>query len=139
MMALTYTWAQENIGKDVSFYFLNVKAQFVPMLMLAVSFLLGGVQGVLQEGVGYAAAHLYLFLDSIWPMAGGKRYIKTPNLIRYYFPGKPNSASGGGGGSAGWTMFRPREQEPASSPSGFTSGFSRSSNFKGKGNRLGSS
>jgi hypothetical protein len=134
ILALTYTWAQENIGQQVTFYFFRVKAQFLPMLMLGVSLLMGGFQGFLQDGSGYLAAYLFFYFDTIYPRTRGTRILTTPQFLKNLVPSAPPQRGSTGGVH---TTFRPRDQQQTSSSSGFSSSFS--SRFQGKGHRLGSS
>lgn len=137
ILALTYTWAQENVGQPVTFYFFRVKAQFLPMLMLGVSLLMGGLQGFLQDGSGYLAAYLFFYFDTVYPRTRGRRILATPQFLRNLVPTAPPQRGSSSGGGV-HTTFRPRDQQQqTASSSGFSSSFS--GRFQGKGHRLGSS
>ena len=90
LLALVYTYAQENRGQRENFYFVEVDVKYVPYLMLFVTFLVGGE--LLPECMGLLAAHLYDFLTIYWPRyGGGPSLIRTPDLVRQWL----GSPSGG--------------------------------------------
>jgi len=41
-LALIYTWSQHNRNKQVSFFFVNIKSQWMPYAVVGVAFLSGG-------------------------------------------------------------------------------------------------
>lgn len=161
VIALTYTWAQDNGDTIVTFYFLKMKATYLPLLMLFLDLILGGQFSMLTSGTGYVAGHLYLFLDDLYPrVSGSPPLIKTPRLLHSLFP-LPGQANGGAGAGMRQTPFgtaynpafrrdaegKPsgaRADSPAAAAAGASSGastgfggFSFRSPFQGKGRRLG--
>jgi hypothetical protein len=79
VLAMVYTWVQDHIDESIQFFFLHVRAAFLPLLMLAVSLLSGGgIPAVLSHATGYLAGHAYFFLDTLWPMYGGKNWLESP-------------------------------------------------------------
>lgn len=135
-MALTYTWAQDNADDIVQFYFLKLKAKYLPLLMLALDLLLSGQGSMLTSGTGYVAGHLYLFLDVLYPsVSGHAKLISTPGFIKWLFPaprgGVPRTTFG--------TVYQSaaREDAPASASASGFGRFSFSGPFQGKGRRLG--
>lgn len=138
----------------MTFYFLKLKASYLPLLMLLLDLILAGQFSMLCSGTGYVAGHMYLFFDTLYPayFGGGARskLLSTPRILKLIFPQQtgPNSnvqrtaygtafhardggdasssSSAGGGAAAGSTA----------TASGFGR-FSFSGSFKGKGRRLG--
>lgn len=80
-IALTYTWAQDNVHVPVSLYFVRLKACYLPLALLFLDFLNGGPVGLYQGLVGYTAAHAYLFFNTILPLAGGPKLIPEFNEV----------------------------------------------------------
>lgn len=156
-MALTYTWAQDNANTQVMFYVLKVKAVYIPFIMLLMALIMGGQPGFLMAGTGYIAAHLYYFLDTLYPLAVKKSWNKNlmepPSFYYTLFPtyglpgGNGNSGPNTGGGpqSTGFgTVIKPKGGSTGYSSGSSSSGdgtagsrFNFSSPFKGKGQRLG--
>lgn len=71
IVALVYTWSQDHADTLVNFYFLQIKASYVPLLLLLVDLIMIGQHSMLISGTGYVAGHLYLFLDVLYPKAFG--------------------------------------------------------------------
>lgn len=151
VLALVYTWCQDNSDDMVSFFFLRLQAFYLPLLMLGMDLLLAGQQGFICSLTGYLAAHMYLFFDYLYPASGGPRLIATPALFKAVF--RPAGRAGAGVSTGYGTVFNSRGREgqssgtsassaSSSSASGSASGFGRfalssSDTFRGKGRRLG--
>ncbi|KAK2749150.1 hypothetical protein FQN57_006765 [Myotisia sp. PD_48] len=130
IMAFVYLYAQDNRGKKVSFYIIQIPAEYLPWAMLLLTFVMGGVPALLSEGTGILASHLYDFLTRIYPaFGGGKNYIKTPLFVQRYFASHGFTRAHGG-----YRMNRPAEREPPSSATASGSWFpSVGGSWKGRG------
>ena len=135
-MAIAYTYAQENRGKQVSFFVLNIEVKYLPYAMLFLTFIQSGPEATFEEAMGIPAAHLYDFLTRYWPEhGGGVNMLKTPEFVTRWFEGvsgaKQVTVKGHG------TAFRPNSTATPSSSS--SSAFSSGSAWggRGQGRRLG--
>lgn len=137
LLAFIYTYAQDNRGRKVHFFFFEIPAEILPWAVLATTLLMGGTSATLQQATGLLAAHMYDFLTRLYPtMQRGRNYIQTPGFVRRYFTGNRTTTTNRAYG----TSFRPAPQNPlpaASSNRGWTSGFSNSWSGRGSGHRLG--
>ncbi|ODQ66442.1 DER1-domain-containing protein [Nadsonia fulvescens var. elongata DSM 6958] len=85
-MALTYTWAQNNTEQPVEFFFVSCKAKHLPILKLVFESVVGSFSTALISATGLVAAHLYLYLDTIYPRTTGKRSpLKIPRFFYTVF------------------------------------------------------
>lgn len=81
-MALTHTWAQANRGKPVTFYVIQIKAEYLPICLLIIDIVSEGWWSAYISMVGIFASHLYDFLTRLWPVfGGGTNYLKTPAFV----------------------------------------------------------
>jgi len=96
ILALAYYWtALEDSGKKVSFFIATFPVKFLPLVMLAMTFVQAGAGATLVEATGLVAAHLYLFLTDIYPrFGGGRNFLVTPNWVHALFAGVGDNASG---------------------------------------------
>lgn len=101
--------------------------------MLLLTFIIGGPNAAMNQATGLVAAHLYDFLNRLWPtFGGGKNYIRTPNVVKRWFGADKPGFQHRGYGSA----YRPGSQAPGrGTSSGF--GFSAAWGTRGQGRRLG--
>jgi hypothetical protein len=133
-MAMTYTSCQESPDALRSFLVIQVRSKFVPVLMLFLDLLVSGIWSVLISGSGYLSAHLYLFLNTLWPLAGGPQLLHTPQMLRLLFrerdsrrPRKGNEA-----------QKSQRHSETGSGSAAASGSEIWKSAFQGTGRRLGS-
>lgn len=88
IMAITYTYAQDNATRMVTFFVVTIQAKYLPYLLLLVTFVMGGPGAAMHQGTGLLAAHLYDFLTRIWPtFGGGSNPVKVPRIVKEYFGG----------------------------------------------------
>ena len=130
-MAIAYTYAQDNRGRQVSFFIINIEVKYLPYAMLFLSFIQSGPEAAFEEAMGIPAAHLYDFLTRYWPeYGGGYNILKTPDFVTRWFEGvsgaKQVTVKGHG------TAFRPT---PSASSAAVSSGSSWGT--RGQGRRLG--
>ena len=86
IIAIIYTFAQENRGTSAHFWIVSVEVRYLPWLLLLMSFVQGGPMAMLQSAIGIPAAHLYDFLTLYWPQyGGGPNLLKTPSFVRQWF------------------------------------------------------
>lgn len=81
-MCLTHTWSQENRGTMVTFYVIQMKAEYLPMALLVLDIVSGGWGHAVLSMIGIFASHMYDFLTRIWPvLGGGTNYLTTPAFV----------------------------------------------------------
>ncbi|KAI9722099.1 MAG: hypothetical protein M1828_004913 [Chrysothrix sp. TS-e1954] len=132
LLALAYTFAQDNPRRRVYIAIVPIQARFLPYAMLAISFVMGGPTTMLMELPGLLSAHLFNFLTRIWPTyGGGRKWIETPVFMRKLF-----AESRAGPTTRGYgTAYQART--PSASSSGWSSGWAGSVGSRGTGRRLG--
>ncbi|SLM38995.1 Peptidase S54, rhomboid domain [Lasallia pustulata] len=135
ILALAYTYTQDNKGKKVTFFVITFNVKWLPWFMLLVTFIMGGPLAALQQAMGVVAAHLYDFLTRLYPtFGGGRNLLRTPYFVQRWFGADKRTATARSYGTA----FRPGVQQPSrGSSSGFSSGFSGVWGSRGQGRRLG--
>ncbi|MCJ1456605.1 hypothetical protein MMC28_006967 [Mycoblastus sanguinarius] len=133
ILAIAYTYSQDNRGKKVSFFIITFNVMWLPWAMLLMTFVLAGPDAALNQAMGLIAAHLYDFLTRLYPtFGGGRNVIHTPAIVKRWFGAdKPGIQVRGYG-----TSYRPASQAPGRGTSnGF--GFSSAWGTRGQGRRLG--
>lgn len=103
--------------------------------MMMLSLVTGGITALLQSLSGYMAAHLYLYLDELYPTGtGGQRLVFTPQwLLRLI----PQQLTGRLGRFATDGSTKTTARDNASTSGRPTGSFWSASTFQGKGHRLG--
>ena len=93
---------------QVNFWFVPLKAQFMPFAIIAFALLSDGPGSAIMLGTGLIAAHLYEFLTVIWPtFGGGRNWLATPAwLANVSFDGGPQTGERGYG-----TAVDPRQRQ----------------------------
>ncbi|KAF9911155.1 hypothetical protein BX616_010666 [Lobosporangium transversale] len=87
LLAVIYLWAQSNSERIVSFMFgFQFKAIYFPWVLIAYSFVISRAVVPWDMIVGIASAHLYYFLNHVYPGMGGPRLIPTPTLLYKLLP-----------------------------------------------------
>lgn len=139
-MALIYTFAQEDPNRVVSFFIIQMPAKYLPYASLAITYVIAGPFATMIQATGILAAHLYDFLDRIWPQfGGGQQWIRVPQFVQNAF-----ATPGGTGQTRAYgTAFNARPggagqsvpQNQAGSGGGYASGSAWGS--RGSGRRLG--
>lgn len=134
ILALAYTYAQDNRGKKVMFFIVQIPVEYLPWAMLAYTLVMGGWAAALNESMGIVAAHAYDFLTRIYPtFGGGRNYLVTPAFVRRYFTSiTPNS-----GYRAYGTAFRSSQPSNSSTSRGWASSIQSPWSGRGAGRRLG--
>lgn len=102
-MALTHTWSQANRGRYVSFFVMQIKAEYLPVCLLLLDIVSGGWGAAIMSMIGIFASHMYDFFTRLWPLfGGGTNYLKTPAFVhRLYGTTVRDQRSRGLGPSAG--------------------------------------
>lgn len=140
IMAFVYTYSQKNRGTKTRFYFIDIPTEALPYALLGVELLTSGWFGVLLEGTGIVAAHLYDFLTRIYPaFGGGRNFITVPVSVERYFMRHDPGHGDRGYGTATYPT-RPATQPSSGSASGSSFGRWTSSDpwsARGTGRRLG--
>ncbi|KAL9640783.1 MAG: hypothetical protein Q9204_000557 [Flavoplaca sp. TL-2023a] len=134
ILALAYTYSQDNRRKKVNFFIIQLEAKWLPWAMLVAALVLGGPYAMMYQGTGIIAAHLYDFLTRLYPIfGGGRNYIQTPKIITRWFGGEVKRAQSKGFG----TSFAPQAQQATRPSNGFSTAFSSPWSSRGQGRRLG--
>jgi len=125
-LALIYTWSQRNRGRQVRFFVVTLKAQWMPFAILGVVMLQDPASAFTMLS-GIVAAHLYEFLTNLWPrFTGGRNLLPTPEWMKFSFEGGPGTRSGRSGGIRAYgTGFDARARDapaPRGSAGMFTGG-----------------
>ncbi|KAJ9197060.1 hypothetical protein DTO166G4_6825 [Paecilomyces variotii] len=132
ILAFAYTYAQENRGKKVRFFIINIPVVFLPWAILALTLVTKGGHATAVDGTGILAAHLYQFLVRIYPeFGGGRKFITTPGFVQRWFGGNRQAYRTYG------TAYRPPRQPSQASSGGWSSSFTDSWSARGAGRRLG--
>ncbi|KAJ5414499.1 rRNA pseudouridine synthase [Penicillium cosmopolitanum] len=88
IMAMVYTYSQDNRGRRATFIIIPMPVEYLPFAMLAFTLVMHGLPAALAEGMGIIAAHLYDFITRLYPtFGGGRNWIKPPGFVRRYFRG----------------------------------------------------
>ncbi|KAF9575952.1 hypothetical protein EC968_000914 [Mortierella alpina] len=127
LVAVIYLWSQSNAERIVSFMFgVQFKARYFPWVLIGYNFVVGGARIPWDMIIGAASAHLYYFLDTVYPSMGGPRLIPTPGLLYSLLPRQEVAGARFTGSGTTANMYR------ASASASETSG-----HRWGTGNRLG--
>ncbi|KAG0305133.1 Derlin 1 [Dissophora globulifera] len=115
LLAVIYLWSQANSQRIVSFMF---GIQFKVLGNRPYNFLLSGAVVPWNMLAGIASAHLYYFLESVYPARGGRRWIPTPFLLYKLLP--PQEVAGAGFAAGGGTanVLRPTATTAAAEAAG---------------------
>jgi len=128
ILAIAYTHAQDNRGKNIKFIVLDMDIKWLPYAMLFLTFIMEGLPAAMQEATGLIAAHLYDMLTKYWvEFGGGRNIIPTPTFVARWF-------GGGSGGSRVTVKQHGTIYQPAT---GQTSSLSAGWGARGQGRRLG--
>lgn len=120
-LALAYTFAQEDPHRQMSYIIITFQCKWLPLVMLAMTFVMDSPGAALHQASGLVSAHAYEFIFKIWPeYGGGRKLIETPAFVKGWFAPPagaaqqrgagtafaarpaPQAGGGGGGGGAGW-------------------------------------
>ena len=134
ILALAYTYSQDNRRKKVSFFVVQLEAKWLPWVLLLAALVTGGAGAMIFQGTGIVAAHLYDFLTRLYPtFGGGRNYVRTPAFLQRWFGGKDERAKRKGYGTA----YASQPQQPPRPASGLSTAFSSPWSTRGQGRRLG--
>lgn len=97
VIVLVYLWSKANQTSPCSFFgFFTVPGFYLPFVLVCWTVVQGG--SPLEEVRGIVAAHLFYFLTTVWPRAGGPTLASTPEGVRqavqWAFGGHPTVAPG---------------------------------------------
>lgn len=138
-LGLAYTYSQDNKGKKASFFIITFNVMWLPYVLLLVTFVQEGPNGVLFQATGLLAAHMYDFLTRIWPTFGpnrsGRSLVLTPAVVRRWFGGARPIQNRGFGTS--YSAPVPGSRTTATGDTGFSSSFQNTWGNRGAGRRLG--
>ncbi|KAF9146200.1 Derlin 1 [Linnemannia schmuckeri] len=131
LLSVIYLWSQANSDRIVSFMFgVQFKAMYFPWVLVAYNAVMMGAAVPWVMLIGIASAHVYYFLDSVYPAMGGPRLIPTPSLLYRLLPAQEVAGAGFTAGGNTANVFRAGQQGGAATAG--TTG-----HRWGSGNRLG--
>ena len=130
-MAIIWKYAQDNRGKKVHFYVINIDVKLLPYAVMLLDFVTNGPSSVMMDLCGIVASHCYEFLTHYWPeFGGGRNPIATPAFVIRWFQGPSARVQVRSHGTA----FRPTNEVP---PPQASSVLPPSWRSRGAGHRLG--
>ncbi|KAF9901177.1 Derlin 1 [Linnemannia zychae] len=103
LLSVIYLWSQSNSDRIVSFMFgVQFRAVYFPWVLVAYTSVMMGAAIPWEMLIGIASAHVYHFLDSVYPAMGGPKLIPTPSLLYKLLPVQEVAGAGftSGGGTA---------------------------------------
>ncbi|KAF9585618.1 Derlin 1 [Lunasporangiospora selenospora] len=96
LVAVIYLWSRINSERLVSFMFgVTFPAAYFPWVLIAYNYVMTGAMVPWAMLIGVGSAHLYYFLDTVYPSMGGPRLIPTPTLLYRAFPAARGFQAGG--------------------------------------------
>ncbi|KAG0082698.1 Derlin 1 [Podila epicladia] len=108
LASIIYLWSQVNADRTVSFMFgLTFKAVYFPWVHFSYNYVLMDATVPWTMLVGIASAHLFYFLDSLYPDMGGPKLISTPALLYRFLPSEEVAGAeftAGGGMAANFRL-----------------------------------
>ncbi|TGJ73234.1 hypothetical protein EYR41_000343 [Orbilia oligospora] len=116
-IAFAYSWGQRNRGRNISFFFITIKAQWLPYAIAGITAIQSpGSAFILTSGI--ISAHAYEFLTVLWPrFGGGSNLLPTPSFLKWSFEGGPGTRTGGVGGVRAYgTGFDARARDAGPAP-----------------------
>ncbi|KAF3318009.1 hypothetical protein TWF173_008749 [Orbilia oligospora] len=97
-IAFAYSWGQRNRGRSISFFFVTIKAQWLPYAIAGITAIQSPPSAFILAS-GIVSAHAYEFLTVLWPrFGGGSNLLPTPSFLKWSFEGGPGTRTGGVGG-----------------------------------------
>ncbi|KAI9714734.1 MAG: hypothetical protein M1820_000023 [Bogoriella megaspora] len=88
LLALAYTYAQENPNRQITFFVITFAIKYLPLAMMVMTFVMNSPTAAFHQSMGLVAAHFYEFLTKIWPeYGGGRSFIQTPGFVARWFSG----------------------------------------------------
>lgn len=136
-LALAYTFAQEDPHRQMSYIIITFQSKWLPLVMLAMTFVMESPQAALIQSTGLVAAHAYEFLMKIWPeVGGGRKVISTPQVVARWFAPEAGSAQRRGAGTA-FAARAPAGGAQTGASSGGGGGGGWASGFRGGGGNWG--
>eukprot|EP01113_Clastostelium_recurvatum_P034225 TRINITY_DN4615_c0_g1_i1.p1 TRINITY_DN4615_c0_g1~~TRINITY_DN4615_c0_g1_i1.p1 ORF type:complete len:256 (-),score=28.80 TRINITY_DN4615_c0_g1_i1:87-806(-) len=115
ILMLIYVWSRKNPNENMTFMFgLRFKSAYLPWVLIGFSLLMGG--NPVLELAGVIVGHIYFYLEDIYPLTGGRRFLQTPQFLKLLFqqpdvvygtaPRAAQQAAAGRGGHQ-WGQGRP--------------------------------
>lgn len=82
VFSVLYVWCKNEPDKQVSLWGIPVQSGNLPWALLVMSVLTGG--SPINDLIGIAAGHTYVFLKMTLPISHGYDLLKTPKLFELY-------------------------------------------------------
>lgn len=136
ILAFIYTSCQDDRGGKFNLMVINIPAQWAPVAMIFVTFVMSGPEAAKVQSTGLFAAHFYDFVTRLYPeFGGGVDWFVTPSFVRRWFAPEEVGVSRRTYGTA----FTPADRQPAGSASGADTGgvLPETWRNRGSGHRLG--
>ena len=94
-MMVVYLWSKRNPEAQSSFWMFQMKAMYLPWVMLGFSFIVG--DDVMRDLLGILVGHVYYILQEVLPTAEsplkGYRLLQTPNWLYRFLQLPPTTAA----------------------------------------------
>jgi hypothetical protein len=85
IMVIVYVWSRKNPDVNMSFMFgIRFKAAYFPWVLIGFELLTGG--NPILMVIGVVVGHIYFYLEDIYPLTGGQRWLATPQWLVNLFP-----------------------------------------------------
>jgi Derlin-2/3 len=136
ILAFIYTGCQDDRAGKFNFMVVNIPAQWAPVAMIFITFIMSGPGAAKIQSTGLFAAHFYDFMTRLYPeFGGGKNILVTPQFVKRWFSPEAASASQRSYGTA----FTPADRSTAGASSGADTGgvLPETWRNRGSGHRLG--
>lgn len=134
ILALAYTYSQDNRRKKVSFFIVHLEAKWLPWVMLLAALIMGGPNNMIFQGTGIVAAHLHDFLTNLYPtFGGGRNVVQTPAFLRRWFGEEDLRTQKKSYGA----VYAPLAEQSSGPARGFSTAFYSPWSSRGQGRRLG--
>eukprot|EP01062_Namystynia_karyoxenos_P069464 TRINITY_DN64959_c0_g1_i1.p2 TRINITY_DN64959_c0_g1~~TRINITY_DN64959_c0_g1_i1.p2 ORF type:complete len:292 (+),score=108.89 TRINITY_DN64959_c0_g1_i1:122-877(+) len=110
-MGIVWVWCKRHEEQELSFYGFSFKAAYFPWILTLIHMLMGA--NPLDDLVGIAAGHVYIFLKDILPDTHGLSLAETPQWVLRFLPRQRVQMAGVGGVE----RFAPADRgQPAAQP-----------------------
>ncbi|EFC44597.1 predicted protein, partial [Naegleria gruberi] len=89
MMYMVYIWCNYNPDSNLRLMFIptQIPSRWFPFALTAFHVVLGGgIETVIEDGIGILCGHLYYFLEEKYPEARETKILNTPSLLYWLFP-----------------------------------------------------
>lgn len=80
-IAVSYTLGHTDPNQGINIFGIRLPIGYFPLCLFALTLLSNGPIMTLLYLPGYFAGYVYLFLDELWPMQGGRKWLEYPRML----------------------------------------------------------